>query len=127
MKPRGVKAQIAVFKFLNGGAVKRLENGFCEYVGYWTDASIAARLGVSHSTVATVRKQEWGNLREGQHPTTNKLNELRDELRKEIEQLRKDYDNSTANIERRMQFIEAWARNKGYLVPNGRMQHKEAV
>ena len=43
--------------------IKQLEDGYCEYIGDESDQTVAEKLGVSSSTVGSVRKQTFGMLR----------------------------------------------------------------
>jgi len=96
--------------------IKKLENGYCEYIGNLSDALVAHRLSCKESSVATIRKRMFGKLRD--NPMAQAHGAI-SELRLEIKGLKNAYD----NLEREFEALKRWALGRGYTIPNGRMHH----
>lgn len=107
----GLEVYIAINEVLNSGIIKKLDGGYCEYAGVWSDERVGEKVGCTHGNVATVRKKMFGKLKDSHRGAYF-------DIIKALQLELKSQEMAIQNLERRVQFVEAWARNKGYAVQN---------
>ena len=56
--------------------IRKIDDEYCEYIGDETDQTIAEKLGISSSTVGSVRKQTFGMLRIGRVHQDKRIDDI---------------------------------------------------
>ncbi len=73
-------AQIIEANRLLGESLTKLEDGYASYISPATDATIAATMGVSVQTIATLRLKLYGKVRIAREPKSDRITQLEQKI-----------------------------------------------